>query len=421
MPRSAPDARCARALLLGLILACAASAQDAPKLREWVGELASKDEAVRSRAEALLVDAGEAALPALDAALKKEPPGSELHRRLQEVRGKAETGRWAKLLARGKHLVPIQPVTPVVVSPDGKALLTVQRVERGDEGSAYEFVVLALEGGGPTSKVVVPTTVTKDDFLVNQVRACSWSRDSKRFAVVQAGPERKLLRAGHAGLDGAVTLLEPKTHTATHDLSFDPNGDRAWYLETTGYELEAGKWKLLELDLAAGATKTLKEGEGPAIGLTASPDGKRLAWIGVAGGTREMAVSVLDLAKGEVKVGPPYRGDDYFWDGPPMYLWGADSARVLYQGRPPAGGKRPSIVTALDAGTGEARTIDPQAAYDLLAPIDGRYVSVHERRLGGGVLDLESGAVTWIQDGGLLIERRGDRRVVVVGREITVE
>jgi hypothetical protein len=315
----------------------------------------------------------------------------------------------------------------VALSPDGASALYYRGVEKPDGPRSYELVVAGLEEDELAVRCVVPTTVPNDDFLVNQVRACSWSRDSKRFAVLtaDAGAPRGQFRAGHASFDGAVTTLAPKTLLSTHDLAFDPQGDRAWYLETTGYErTDQAKWMLIELDLKTGATKTLKEGQDQmVIDLTVSPDGKRLAWLSVDMNQRACAMSVLDLATQAVKSGPPFQGDDYHWDGPPLQFWTADSTRLVYQGRGAERRKRPSIVTVLDAATCEARLLDPQAQYDVLGTIGAGHAMVHQRELGAGVLDLEKGAVLWVKDGGLLLDQRGARRVVAVppGREVTIE
>ncbi|MEZ6187531.1 MAG: hypothetical protein R3F62_21295 [Planctomycetota bacterium] len=401
----------------------------APALAQAPGELferlASKDEAEAQAAHAALVAQGEALVPELERRLEKKPP-ERIAARLRAVLSAIHSGGLDALLTPRFEL-PDSAKLPAALSPDGtRVLYAAREIDPASLERSFEYRVATVGDDGLKLETVLRCAPgTRDDYLVPALRPGCWSPDGRLVGYTDGGAEgsRELI-AGYVDVEsGKATTLGSAPGVAHFAVRFDPRGERVAWIVVDPTTL-SGAVQVRELKSGATSTLALPEGGCP-IDLSYLEDGRALVLVmrlpdaNLQGNGRQRPQAQVCLVSADGKthtaVEQAVTPDDYFWDGPPVLLRTPQGERAFLEARDPSlGQKRPSLLWSFVPAKGEAKVLLSGCTWTPVGVIDGRRLSViaHDGS-SAGVLDVGSGEVTPLPHTRVLLDRRGERAVLL--------
>jgi Tol biopolymer transport system component len=234
------------------------------------------------------------------------------------------------------------------------------------------FGIYGLRRGGaaaPPADVSPPSMKVTSLLSEPDVRDAILSADGRYLAYTLGREGRFSLRVRQVATGGDVEILRPQEAPIT-GLTFSPDGDYLFYL---GRDLENPSYRALFQVASLGGSQR-KRGFDVDTAVTFSPDGKRVCFRRGAPQNKEDLLVVLDLDSGGEKILAKLKAPDQFQGRP---SWSPDGRRIA-------------------AGT---RTFEKgiKAAILLLDPESGRQES-----LGDGHLPLIN-EISWLPDGSGLV------------------
>lgn len=266
-----------------------------------------------------------------------------------------------------------------VWSPDGKSL--VYTLEKFLDRE-LRFMVRATESDAVRE-------IARGDFRAGAIQNVRWAEDG----------ESLLFLSVTDGRSPAFYRVDPRTGGITQETkrgagqSFDvmPDGERVLVAETDPPETRTGGVLVVrDLDTGARDTVTVLPADRNIGGVDVAPDGRRAAFVHRDPATETTAVSLVDLASGEVRDLHTLEGRVHIENQPWALAWSADSRHILVI-RGAWEKDESHVILSVPVDGGEPRV--------LLSAEGRKYLAVHPdgRRLAlsGG----EMRAELWVLDG----------------------
>lgn len=260
---------------------------------------------------------------------------------------------WAAPKEAGGPFTDVKPLNvapdlPACLSNDGKRVLYLQASAANSTSqpasapatatagkNTYWYSIVNADGTG--TRTVLDTGTTQLNQLGFASTNCLFSGDSKQFLALQVKGS-----GNDVTIDTAVCDLNGKTKVLARNRAwacggcFAPDGT-IYFVDNTsparsGEEMSAD---LNRYDPASGTYQTLLTVDGVLLGLTISPDGKRLAAVELTKQRlRAAPLWAYDILSGRAQVSPLVRVDDVFGDEWVRLVWSDDSQTVYVAGRP---------------------------------------------------------------------------------------
>jgi hypothetical protein len=222
--------------------------------------------------------------------------------------------------------------TSVSYSSDGSKIYYYSRIDKD-----YYFCSADKDGGN--MKKIQRTALNWDDILLMYSNNHLVSKDGKHTVIAHTVSGNNFKGGGDDKPQTTIKVLAKEgdinfTPTRTFIISADFCGDVLYYIDTINPKDKTQGYTFFSWSKAEGSKELFKDDDLVAFTLKASPDSKKVAFqtLRIDWNARKLntILNVYDLATKKIIKSAEYLSDDYFFDGPGMIFWGAESKNIYY-------------------------------------------------------------------------------------------